>query len=98
MLAPPHGEGGRGAVRVEVRGAIASGERVTHVVGAVGRAGDLAGTVGALFAIGCIEQRCAPGVTVAGDDSSFGAWLLGDAVAAGVQLQEYTGIARASDW
>jgi voltage-gated potassium channel Kch len=98
MLAPPHGEGDRGALRVEVRGALDTGERVTHVVGAVGRTGDLAGTVGALFAQACVDRRCPPGVTVAGDDATLGAWLLGEAVEAGVQLQEYTGVARASEW
>ena len=98
MLAPPHGEGDRGALRVEVRGALASGERVTHVAGAVGRTGDLAGTVGALFAQGCIDQRCPTGVTVAGEDPVLGNWLLGEATASGLQLQEYTGVARASEW
>ena len=98
MLAPPHGEGDRGGLRVEVRGALASGERVTHVAGAVGRTGDLAGTVGALFAQSCIDGRCPPGVTVAGADASLGAWLMGEAAASGLQLQEYTGVARASEW
>jgi hypothetical protein len=98
MLAPPHSEGGRGALRVEVRGAVDSGERVTHVAGAVGRTADLAGTVGALFAQSCVDRRNAPGVTVAGADAALGAWLMGEAVAAGIQLQEYTGVARVSDW
>jgi hypothetical protein len=98
MLAPPHSEGGRGALRVEVRGALDTGERVTHVVGAVGRTSDLAGTVAALFAQACVEGRCPSGVTVAGTDAALGQWLLGEAVSAGVLLQEYTGVARASDW
>lgn len=98
MLAPPHSGGGRGALRVEVRGALDTGERVTHVAGAVGRTADLAGTVGALFAQSCVDGRCPLGVTVAGEDAVLGAWLMGEAVEAGVQLQEYTGVARASSW
>jgi hypothetical protein len=68
------------------------------VAGAVGRTGDLAGTVGALFAQSCVDRRCPPGVTVAGADASLGEWLMGEAVASGLQLQEYTGVARASGW
>ena len=95
MLSPPHAEGDRGAVRVEVRGAL-DGRRVTHVAGAVGRTGDLAGAVAALFAVACIEQRCAPGVVVAGADGALSTWMLRGAIDAGVQLQEYTGVARVS--
>jgi hypothetical protein len=95
MLSPPHAEGDRGAVRVEVRGALA-GARETHVAGAVGRTGDLAGAVAALFAMACVEERCEPGVVVAGADAELSTWLLRGAVDAGVLLQEYTGVARAS--
>ncbi len=95
MLSPPHAEGGRGAVRVEVRGAVA-GARVTHVAGAVGRTGDLAGAVAALFALACVEGRCGPGVVVAGGDAELSSWMLRGAIDAGVLLQEYTGVARAS--
>lgn len=95
MLSPPHAEGDRGAVRVEVRGALA-GARVTHVAGAVGRTGDLAGSIGALFAVACAEQRCEPGVVVAGADAELSTWMLRGAIDAGVLLQEYTGVARAS--
>lgn len=94
LLAPPHREGDRGAIRVEVRGAAADGARVTQVAGAVGRTGDIAGTVGALFAEVCADGRLAPGLTVAGADSVPTARLLAAAADAGVMLQEYTGIAR----
>lgn len=98
MLSPPHAEGDRGAVRVEVRGAGADGARVTHVVGAVGRAGDLAGTVAALYAQACIQRRLGPGVTVAGERPDLDRWMLSAIADAGVMMQEYTGVARASSW
>lgn len=98
MLAPPHSEGGRGGLRVEVRGAIEGGERVTHVAGLAGRTGELAGVAAALFAQACVERRCAPGVTVAGASAELSAWFMAEASAEGLQFQEFTGVARASSW
>jgi hypothetical protein len=98
MLAPPHSEGGRGGLRVEVRGAIDTGERVTHVAGLAGRAGEMAGVAAGLFAQACIERRCRPGATVAGADSTLSAWVVSEAAAEGLQFQEFTGVARASSW
>ncbi len=94
MLAPPHAEGDRGAVRVEVRGGLADGSRETLVVGAVGRTGDLAGTVAALFAVTCIEGSVPVGVSVAGEDPQLSRRLLASVVSCGVQLHEFTGVAR----
>jgi hypothetical protein len=96
MLAPPHAQGNRGAVRVEVRGATSDGARVTHVAGAVGRTGDLAGTVAAVFAQGCLETRLPIGVSVAGEASSPATWALRMCADSGAQLHEFTGVARAS--
>lgn len=96
LLTPPHREGDRGAVRVEVRGGTADGARVTHVVGAVGRTGDIAGTMAALFAEACVDGRLAPGVRVGGDDAGTAQWMLSSASDVGVLLQSYTGIARVS--
>ena len=95
MLAPPHAEGDRGAVRVEVRGALASGARETMVVGAVGRTGDLAGTVAALHAVAAVESAVPVGVSVAGEDPVLARRLLASVVSCGVQLHEFTGVARA---
>ena len=97
MLAPAHAAGDRGAIRVEVRGALSGGARVTHVAGAVGRTGDMAGSVAALFAQACVQTRPDPGVVVAGADRDLSAWVLAAAVDVGVSLQEYNGVARASD-
>jgi hypothetical protein len=94
MLAPPHAEGDLGAVRVEVRGALADGARETIVVAAVGRTGDLAGTVAALYAVTCIDGSVPIGVSVAGEDAQLSRRLLASVVACGVQLREFTGVAR----
>jgi predicted dinucleotide-binding enzyme len=94
MLTPPRREGDRGAVRVEVRGALADGARDTQVVGAAGRTGALAGATAAVFAAGCIEGRVRPGVVVAGDDSEFAAWAIRLIIECGVRVEEYDGSAR----
>ncbi|MFN8021188.1 MAG: hypothetical protein U0Q03_06625 [Acidimicrobiales bacterium] len=96
MLAPPHAEGDRGAIRVEVRGALPDGARETLVVGAVGRTGDLAGAVAALAAIACLDGRAPVGVSVTGEDPVLSRQLLGAAIDCGVQLQEFTGVPRVS--
>lgn len=102
MLSPPHAQGDRGGVRVEVRGADADGARVTHVLGTVGRVGDLGGTVAALFARAFTGSapcdRPEPGVHVAGQSGPVSRWMMSAAVAAGVSVHEFTGVARASTW
>lgn len=98
MLTPPHREGGLGAIRVEVRGGLESGERVTHVAGAVGRAGDLAGTIAALSAGLLLDARLPPGVHVTGSDTELTETLLEAARHAGVGLYEFTGVPRPLAW
>ena len=98
MLAPPRRSGDMGAVRAEERGAGPGGERLTHVAGAGGRAGSLAGTVAALFGEACAEGLLAPGVRVAGEDAELAARLLGRASSLGMALQTFTGVARPTGW
>lgn len=100
MLTPPRRDGDIGAIRVEVRGALAGGERMTHIAGAAGRAGSLAGTVAGLFAEACATGRIAPGLQVAGadTDSAITDWVLSRAVGLGLALHEFTGVARAGTW
>lgn len=98
MLTPPHRSGDLGAVRVEVRGGMADGERVTHIAGAAGRAGELAGTVAALWALAALDGRIGSGRHVAGADTDLAEELLGEARRAGVALHEFTGVARPSTW
>lgn len=94
MLAPPHAEGDRGAVRVEVRGALADGARETLVVGAVGRTGDLAGTVAAVTVQAVLRGEAPAGCNVLGEDPVLSAHLLSRVVDCGVQLHEFTGVPR----
>ncbi len=95
MLTPPHAEGDRGAARVEVRGALADGARETLVAGAVGRTGDLAGTVAAWCAQACLDGRFPLGVSTTADDPVLARALLAGIVDSGVQLHEYTGVPTA---
>jgi len=102
MLAPPRRTGDVGAVRIEVRGALASGERMTHVAGAGGRAGEMAGAVAAVAALRCVPwhtgRRWSAGAHVTGQDAQLGDELLADLASLGVALQEFTGVARATAW
>lgn len=98
MLTPPRRAGDIGAVRVEVRGAGPAGERLTHVAGAGGRAGSLAGTIAALFAESCTAGALEPGVRVAGEDAGLASDLLARAAALGMSLQTFTGVARPTAW
>src|SRR5690606_24134279 len=98
MLAPPRRGGDNGAVRVEVRGCAADGSRVTHIAGAAGRVGEMAGAVAAAFALSCARGRIGDGVHVAGGDADLSAAVLCMVADAGIALHEFTGIARPSDW
>jgi hypothetical protein len=88
MLAPPHDEGGIGALRVEVRG-VRQGQRVTLVAGESERAAVAAGAVAAAFA--WVAPQLEPGVVIAGDAQLPTAALLDDIVHRGVALWEFTG-------
>jgi len=98
MLTPPHAVGDPGAVRVEVRGAAADGTRVTVIAGASGRTGDLAAAVTAAGVEACLAGSIAPGVHVVGEASLDPSSMLRRAALRGVQLQEFTGVARSSAW
>jgi hypothetical protein len=91
MLSPPHREGGIGALRVEVRGALAGGARQTLVVGVAELVGSVAAAVAVTFARFVLAGRAEPGVTVAGDASLPTLELLGEIGELGVRLQEFTG-------
>jgi predicted dinucleotide-binding enzyme len=98
MLAPPRRHGDVGGIRVELRGAAADGERLTHVAGASGRAGDIAGTVAGVCAAAAATGRTAAGLHVLGADPELSRWLLAQVVTHGVTLLEFTGVPRASAW
>jgi hypothetical protein len=94
MLTPPRRDGDRGALRVEVRGALADGSRDTRVVGAAGRTGSLAGATAAVFAAACATGRVQPGIVACGDDPVVGRWAAHLLVECGVTIEEYDGVAR----
>lgn len=95
MLTPPHGEGGVGAVRVEVRGADATGARVTLIAGIA----EMVGTATAATAGGYLEAMLdgtlPAGLIVPGDDAVDTTALLRSIERLGVRLQEFTGVPTA---
>ena len=92
MLSPPHREGGVGAVRVEVRGANSSGERLTLVAGVAELVGTCAAATAAAFTGAIVRGDLDPGVTVAGEERLDTIGLLREVERLGVRLQEFTGI------
>ncbi len=96
MLTPPHAEGDVGAVRVEVRGAAQDGARVTVIAGASGPTSQLAAVVTVACLESCLTGRLEPGVHLLGGPTLDSPALLRRAVALGVRLQEYTGVARST--
>lgn len=92
MLSPPHREGGVGAVRVEVRGAGESGERITLIAGVAERVATCAAATAVAFAAAVLDGRLDAGVVTAGDARLDTLALLRDIERLGVRLQEFTGI------
>jgi len=92
MLSPPHREGGVGAVRVEVRGADASGQRVTLIAGVAELVATCAAATAVAFAAAVVRRELPTGLTIAGDASLDTIGLLHDIERLGVRLQEFTGI------
>ena len=95
MLTPPHGEGGVGTLRVEVRGADASGARVTLIAGIA----EMVGTATAATACGFLDAYLAGklpvGLILPGDDRLDTTALLRAIERRGVRLQEFTGVPSA---
>ncbi|HEY7627975.1 MAG TPA: hypothetical protein VH761_12945 [Ilumatobacteraceae bacterium] len=98
MLTPPHAAGDIGAVRVEVRGALADGSRETLIAGASGPAADLAAAVMVACIEMCIAGGAEPGLHLVGGSTMDSPALLHRATDLGVKLQEFTGVARAVTW
>jgi len=97
MLSPPHKEGGIGAVRVEVRGATASGERDTLVAGTSVRSGVAAALVAATMTRWVLSDASWSGLVVLGDSRLPTDALLDEIRTAGVRLFEFTGEARSPE-
>ena len=98
MLLPPHASGDLGAVRVEARGASATGGRETVIAGASAPTGELAAAVAVAVALTLIDHRPVAGVYGTADATLEPLQLLRLATDFGVRLQEFTGVARATSW
>jgi hypothetical protein len=98
MLRPPHVGGNDGGLRVEVRGALDGDRRWTVIAGAAGRVAALASAVCAGAVEACLDGQVSPGIHALGDATLEPAGILGRAVAHGVTIQEFTGVARPTTW
>lgn len=98
MLVPPHASGSIGAVRVEARGAGPDGERITVIAGAAGHTADLAAGVAAATALQVLAEGLPAGVHAVSDADVSSLRVLHHATMLGVQVQEFTGVARATSW
>lgn len=98
MLTPPHAAGDLGAVRVEVRGAGADGARLTVIAGASGPTADLAAAVTSACVEACLAGSVEPGAHAVGGPTLDAPALLRRTAELGVQLQEFTGVARSPAW
>ena len=94
MLRPPHKEGGLGALRVEVRGANATGARETLIAGVAVRSGVAAAVMAATMTRWVLNDTSRKGVVVLGDSDLPTSDLLASVRAGGVRLFEFTGVAR----
>lgn len=95
MLSPPHGEGGVGAVRVEVRGDDADGARRTLVAGIAELVGTAAAATATAFTAALLDGSLPPGVVVPGSVDLDTIALLREIERLGVRIQEFTGIPTA---
>lgn len=92
MLRPPHPEGGVGALRVEVRGAEASGARTEAIAGIAEIVGAAAGATAAVFAEAIHRDGLPVGVVITSDPTLDTDTLLRRITRRGVRLQEFTGV------
>lgn len=95
MLTPPHAEGGVGAVRVELRGADASGARLTVVGGIAEMVGTATAATACAYVEALLRGELPPGLVLPGDASVDTTALLHDVERFGVRLQEFTGVPNA---
>ncbi len=91
MLAPPHREGGVGALRVEVRGRAADGAQVTRICGIAEQVGTAAAATAVAFADAAINEALPYGIVIAGDERLDTVALLHKITRLGVRLQDFTG-------
>ncbi|WP_424345561.1 hypothetical protein [Ilumatobacter sp.] len=95
MLTPPHKEGGVGACRVELRGADASGARLTVIGGIAEMVGTAAAATACAFVETLLRGELRPGLVLPGDATVDTTAVLRDVERFGVRLQEFTGVPNA---
>lgn len=96
MLSQPHREGRVGALRVEVRGSAQSGERVTRILGVAELVGTASAAIAAVFAAAASSGELPVGTVVTSDAELDTVGLLRRVEAAGVRLQEFTGVPQST--
>ena len=92
MLAPPHAEGGVGAVRVEVRGTDAAGGRVALIAGTAEMVGTSAAATATAFSLAALAGELPSGLVTSADARLDTTALLHQMERFGVRVQEFTGI------
>ncbi len=92
MLRRPHPEGGTGAIRVEVRGADADGERRSLIAGIAEFVGAAAGATAVAMALAAARGDLPGGAITTSDERLDHRRLLGDISSLGIRLQEFTGV------
>lgn len=96
MLKHPHPEGAVGALRVEVRGSAADGARLTRILGIAELVGTASAAMAAVFAAAAFAGEFPAGMVVTGDARLDTIGLLRRVEAAGIRLQEFTGVPQPS--
>ena len=96
MLRPPHREGRVGGLQVEVRGSAADGARVTRILGVAELVGTASAAIAAVFAEAAQAGELPTGMVVTSDAGLDTLQLLRRVEAAGVRLQEFTGVPQAN--
>jgi hypothetical protein len=94
MLRAPHEEGGIGALRVEVRGVGASGERVTSIAGIAEFVGAAAGATALACARAAVSGILPVGAVTTADRAMPTSALLTEIASLGIRLQEFSGVAH----
>ena len=92
MLRPPHREGRVGALRVEVRGSAPDGARLTRILGVAELVGTASAAMAAVFASAAHADELPDGAIATSDPQLDTLTLLRRVEAAGVRLQEFTGV------
>ena len=95
MLTPPHREGGIGALRVEARGADASGARIARIAGIAERVGMASAATASAFVRAIAERRIPPGAVAPGAATLPTVELLAAVCDGGVRVQGFTGVPEA---